>query len=167
MPPQTRSPVTLPPPLPKVPMPAPVAAPKPTPVAAQPQPIPAAPVRAPLPKIEITTVDDATTPGIDPVKTPIPGSIPSLKSRAAKAAEPAANESRGQIQGMGMSSIAGGSVAGEIPTKVPPGGRVLVPGPNGLMQSATVRQLLSGYYELEVGSSGETIWVPLGGVVPE
>ena len=62
----------------------------------------------------------------------------------------------------------GGSTAkGEIPTKVPPGGRVLVPGPNGLMQSATVRQLLSGYYELEVGSSGETIWVPISGVVPE
>ena len=62
----------------------------------------------------------------------------------------------------------GGSTAhGEIPTKVPPGGRVLVPGPNGLMQSATVRQLLSGYYELEVGSSGETIWVPINGVVPE
>jgi hypothetical protein len=35
------------------------------------------------------------------------------------------------------------------------------------MQSATVRQLLSGYYELEVGSSGETIWVPVNGVVPE
>jgi hypothetical protein len=44
---------------------------------------------------------------------------------------------------------------------------VLVPGPNGLMQSATVRQLLQGYYELEVGGSGETIWVPVNGVVPE
>ena len=49
--------------------------------------------------------------------------------------------------------------------KIPPGGRVLVPGPNGLMQSATVRQLLQGYYELEVGGSGETIWVPMNGVV--
>ena len=48
-----------------------------------------------------------------------------------------------------------------------PGARVLVPGPNGLMQSATVRQLLQGYYELEVGGSGETIWVPINGVVPE
>ena len=36
-----------------------------------------------------------------------------------------------------------------------------------LMQSATVRQLLQGYYELEVGGSGETIWVPMNGVVPE
>jgi hypothetical protein len=34
------------------------------------------------------------------------------------------------------------------------------------MQSATVRQLLQGYYELEVGASGETIWVPVNGVVP-
>ena len=47
------------------------------------------------------------------------------------------------------------------------GGFVIVPGPNGLMQSATVRQLLQGYYELEVGSSGETIWVPVNGVMPE
>jgi len=30
-----------------------------------------------------------------------------------------------------------------------------------------VRQLLQGYYELEVGSSGETIWVPVNGVIPE
>ena len=58
-------------------------------------------------------------------------------------------------------------VSGEIPLKIPPGGRVLVPGPGGLMQSATVRQLLQGYYELEVGGSGETIWVPVTGVVPE
>jgi hypothetical protein len=70
--------------------------------------------------------------------------------------------------GIGMTAIgATSSVAGEIPTKVAPGQRVLVPGPNGLMQSATVRQLLQGYYELEVGSSGETIWVPINGVVPE
>jgi ABC-type transport system involved in multi-copper enzyme maturation permease subunit len=31
----------------------------------------------------------------------------------------------------------------------------------------SVRQLLSGYYELEVGASGETIWVPMAHVVPE
>lgn len=57
--------------------------------------------------------------------------------------------------------------SGEILSKVEPGKRVLVPGPHGLMQSATVRQLLSGYYELEVGSSGETIWVPMAHVVPD
>ncbi len=54
-----------------------------------------------------------------------------------------------------------------IAANVAPGSRVLVPGPNGLMQSATVRQLLQGYYELEVGSSGETIWVPVNGLMPE
>ena len=47
--------------------------------------------------------------------------------------------------------------AREIGSQIPPGARVLVPGPNGLMQSATVRQLLQGYYELEVGHSDETI----------
>jgi hypothetical protein len=169
MPPQARSPITLPPPLPKVPMPVPTAAEI---ILAAPQATTLKdPVKAVVPRhvpVPVPTIDeDATTPGIDPMRTPIPGSVPPLKSRAAKTAEPAATESRGQIMGIGMSAIAAGSVAGEIPTKVPPGGRVLVPGPNGLMQSATVRQLLSGYYELEVGSSGETIWVPLGGVVPE
>ena len=59
-----------------------------------------------------------------------------------------------------------GEVAGEIASKVAPGARVLVPGPNGLMQSATVRQLLQGYYELEVGRSGETIWVPFATSCP-
>lgn len=57
--------------------------------------------------------------------------------------------------------------SGEILAKVEPGKRVLVPGPHGLMQSATVRQLVSGYYELEVGSSGETLWVPESYVVPD
>jgi hypothetical protein len=57
--------------------------------------------------------------------------------------------------------------SGEIHAKVEPGKRVLVPGPHGLMQSATVRQLLSGYYELELGATGETIWVPMAHVVAE
>jgi hypothetical protein len=59
------------------------------------------------------------------------------------------------------------SVSTPIAIGIAPGGRVLVPGPNGLMQSATVRNLVQGYYELEVGGSGETIWVPISGVVPE
>jgi hypothetical protein len=89
------------------------------------------------------------------------------KAQPAAKKEPV-EEARGSIMGIGMTAIgATSSVAGEIPTKVAPGQRVLVPGPNGLMQSATVRQLLQGYYELEVGSSGETIWVPINGVVPE
>lgn len=79
------------------------------------------------------------------------------------------SEPRGAILGIGMSPIghAASEVSGEISQRVSPGSRVLVPGPNGLMQSATVRQLLEGYYELEVGHSGETIWVPINGVVPE
>jgi hypothetical protein len=105
--------------------------------------------------------DEITQPGVDIVRTPLPGSL--------KVPEPEVkDEPRGAILGIGMSHIGSGGVAsGEIPSKVAPGARVLVPGPNGLMQSATVRQLLQGYYELEVGGSGETIWVPINGVVPE
>ena len=88
------------------------------------------------------------------------------KANGSDAAEP-----RGSIMGIGMSAIGevkgGSAVTGEIQKKIAPGARVLVPGPNGLMQSATVRQLLQGYYELEVGSTGQTIWVPMSGVVPE
>jgi len=124
------------------------------------QPVPAPPKlpavgTSPPGPVERST-DDITQPG---VPTPVPSTPP-------RKPEPA-EEARGSILGIGMSHIGSAAVAGEIPVKVPPGNRVLVPGPNGLMQSATVRQLLQGYYELEVGSTGETIWVPINGVVPE
>ncbi|MBA3458987.1 MAG: hypothetical protein H0T46_03430 [Deltaproteobacteria bacterium] len=114
--------------------------------------------------------DEITHPGIDQkMMTPVPGSIKAVTPTP----NPAQAEARGSIMGIGVGSIgnsssgSGSSAAGEIATKVPIGGRVLVPGPNGLLQSATVRQLLQGYYELEVGGTGQTIWVPMGGVVPE
>ncbi len=139
-------------------------------------------VRAKAPEIEVPeSPEEITQPGVPtPVpgsvrlQTPVPGSVRittpvpgSIQAQAPAQKEQVSEEARGSIMGIGMSSIGAGSAVGEIPTKVAPGGRVLVPGPNGLMQSATVRQLLSGYYELEVGSSGETIWVPINGVVPE
>ncbi|MEO8840624.1 MAG: hypothetical protein ABI591_21945 [Kofleriaceae bacterium] len=116
-----------------------------------------APMRRAAP-IEIPkSTDEITQPG---VPTPVPGAM-----RIGVSAE--ADQPRGAIMGIGVSHIGSSQVAsGEISDKVAPGARVLVPGPNGLMQSATVRQLLQGYYELEVGSSGETIWVPINGVVP-
>ena len=121
-----------------------------------------------------------------PIPTPVPaprmaGAIPVAATPITeeKPAQPApkAEDTRGAILGIGMTHLGTGTVAsssksavasGEIGgKKIGPGGRVLVPGPDGLMQSATVRQLLQGYYELEVGGSGETIWVPVNGVVPE
>jgi hypothetical protein len=108
------------------------------------------------------STEDPTQPGL---QTPVPGMM-----RIGVRADATPIEERGAIHSVGVSPIgyaASSVVSGEIGPKVAPGGRVLVPGPNGLMQSATVRQLLQGYYELEVGSSGETIWVPISGVVPE
>lgn len=117
------------------------------------------------------STDDITQPG---VQTPVPGSMKLAGGPTYPRAESTpSEESRGSILGVGMSSIghaavaSQGAVSGEIAPRIAPGTRVLVPGPNGLMQSATVRQLLQGYYELEVGHSGETIWVPVGGVIPE
>lgn len=132
-----------------------------------PPPIPSLPpVQRRAAPIEVPqSPDEITQPGIDQkLMTPVPGSMraPTPQPNPAKA------EARGSILGIGMGSIGSGSqMSGEIQLKIPVGGRVLVPGPNGLMQSATVRQLLQGYYELEVGSSGQTVWVPINGVVPE
>jgi hypothetical protein len=136
--------------------------------------------------VEVQSSDEPTHPGIDIIRTPLPGAAPASNAvttattqpvpivtavpAPAPAPAPAAKteDSRGSIMGIGVSHIGSTGVAsGEITKKIAPGGRVLVPGPNGLMQSATVRQLLQGYYELEVGGSGETIWVPVNGVVPE
>jgi hypothetical protein len=114
--------------------------------------------------------EEPTRPGVEHTPIPRPATpVPELD----------ADEPRGAIIGIGTthighvapaktaSKVASTVASGEIGHKIAPGQRVLVPGPDGLMQSATVRQLLQGYYELEVGGSGETIWVPMNGVVPE
>jgi hypothetical protein len=113
------------------------------------------------------STDDITQPGVN---SPVPGAMridAAGTGQLRPEATPTDDGHRSSF-GVGLSSIGGGgAISGEITPRVPPGARVLVPGPNGLMQSATVRQLLQGYYELEVGSSGETISVPTNGVVPE
>ena len=48
-----------------------------------------------------------------------------------------------------------------------PGTMVLVAGADGRLQSATVKHHQAGYYELEIGGSSETVWVPVASVVPE
>lgn len=147
-------------------------------------PVPTAQRRAG--SVEVPQTDEITQPGLEMRASGASGVVggeidPNKKKRAQsqpsteKDTKPeTAQEPRGAVLGIGMgaigvssSSASGGVASGEIGQKIPPGGRVLVPGPNGLMQSATVRQLLQGYYELEVGGSGETIWVPMNGVVPE
>ena len=161
-------PPTVPPPLPTIPKRA-ASQPdvsgeieRPTPVSPHrvvPTPVPAAKRAA---SIEVPqSTDDITQPGVQLIRTPVPGSI-RLESEPKE-------EARGSIIGIGMGHMGTAQhvASGEITKKMAPGARVLVPGPNGLMQSATVRQLLQGYYELEVGGSGETIWVPVNGVVPE
>jgi len=130
-----------------------------------PPPLPPPPGR---PHLESHDIDDATPPG---VRTPAPGAM-NFAIGSAHRRDELQPEAHGAILGIGVSPVghaAAGvsSVSGEIAPKVSPGSRVLVPGPNGLMQSATVRQLLQGWYELEIGHSGETIWMPVHNVVPE
>jgi len=56
---------------------------------------------------------------------------------------------------------------GSDPLVLAAGRRVLVAGPDGLLHAAVVRQHMQGYYEIEVGATGETVWVPEAQVVPE
>lgn len=109
---------------------------------------------------------------ITPRTTTAPPAAPAEPAkRAATGPQPRGEndaKGRGAIMAIGGMGIGvGNAVAGEVATKVPAGGRVLVQGANGLMQAAVVKQLLSGYYELEVGSTGETMWVPMANVVPQ
>ena len=50
---------------------------------------------------------------------------------------------------------------------LPAGTRVLVSLADGLLHAATVRQAAQGYYELEIGASGQVVWVPLTQVTPQ
>lgn len=70
------------------------------------------------------------------------------------------------ILGIGMSAIGTATHAepAQSATGFSPGTRVLVP---SLKQAATVLQLQRGYYELDLGNAGDTIWVPATGVIPE
>lgn len=145
------------------PPPTPPTTPPPPPTTPAPAPAGQRVITTPLPTrragaVEVPQTDEITQPGAAPPTKTAPMGSQMLANE----------EPRGSILGIGVGHIGGGQTAsGEIATKVAPGARVLVPGPDGLMQSATVRQLLQGYYELEVGGSGETIWVPVSGVVPE
>ncbi|MFN0251673.1 MAG: hypothetical protein ACKV2T_32655 [Kofleriaceae bacterium] len=123
-----------------------------------------------------STISSAAVPppAAPPKRKASPIEVPKADSSELKAEKPPAaagskpDQPRGAIMGIGMGSIGRGqSAQGEIQQKVPVGGRVLVPGPTGLMQSATVRQMMSGYYELEIGSTGQTVWVPVASVTPE
>jgi hypothetical protein len=166
------SPAIVPPPLPPPPSPPLTTASGEIQPRAKSQSDAATPQRRAHPIELPQSTDDITQPG---VQTPVPGAMKAGAAASGHARPDTAprEESRGSILGVGMSPIGHGGVAiqgavsGEISPRIAPGTRVLVPGPNGLMQSATVRQLLQGYYELEVGHSGETIWVPIGGVLPE
>ncbi|HEY0480968.1 MAG TPA: hypothetical protein VGD37_25810 [Kofleriaceae bacterium] len=128
----------------------------------EPPRLPPPPLR---PHVEMPqAIEDITQPG---VQSPVPGAM-KFATGSAHRRDELQSEARGAIVGIGMTPIGSvSSASGEIGPKVPPGGRVLVPGPNGLMQSATVVQLMQGWYQLEIGHSGETIWMPIQNVVPE
>jgi hypothetical protein len=80
----------------------------------------------------------------------------------------------------GEIGVVSGEIGGNRRKSVPPGqlsvtpdgvfatgSRVLVSSPDGLLHASTVRQHSQGYYEVEIGSTGQTVWVPASQVIPE
>ena len=112
-----------------------------------------------------------------PMDSSVSGEIRSGEINARAVAPAAAAAPVASMVSGGLNSA---TVSGEIAprsTTIPPpgadipmmstGSRVLVAGPDGRLHSAVVRQHMAGYYELEIGSSGETVWVPMAQVLPE
>ena len=75
--------------------------------------------------------------------------------------------------------VGGGKPTQQQPAQTPPpppepkvpllpnGSRVLVAGGDGLMHSAIIRQAMQGYYELEIETTNDTVWVPVNMVAPQ
>ncbi|MEZ4367535.1 MAG: hypothetical protein R2939_14850 [Kofleriaceae bacterium] len=130
-----------------------------------------------------------TLPSMAPLAVPPPTPGPPLASRApgdgaipheiAEAATPPAGVRSGMI-GIGVGRI-GEAAAHAAPATPAPrattpepvvdgfdaGARVLVAGPDGRLVAAVVRTRQAGYYQLEIGGSGEVVWVPQATVVAE
>lgn len=111
-----------------------------------PPPADAAPVPAPAPAFAL---------GSNPPGTPLPS-------------EPAAGVVSGEIGASRKSSMPpDGTRVTPDGVILPIGARVLVPSPDGTLHASTIRQHQQGYYEVEVGATGQTVWVPIGQVIPE
>lgn len=72
----------------------------------------------------------------------------------------------GEIGGARTSSVPPATVTPDGAV-LPAGARVLVPSPDGSLHASTVRQHSQGYYEVEIGATGQTVWVPIQSVIPE
>lgn len=117
------------------------------------------------PVVAATPAPASAMPASASLNAPAATANPQTAQTPTRGAEP-----RGAILAIGGTGIGVGTgaiVAGEVAQKIPAGGRCLFRGADGLMQAATVRQLLAGYYEIEIGATGEIAWVPMANVVPQ
>lgn len=73
----------------------------------------------------------------------------------------------GEIGGSKKSSGTVPPSSNDAASVLPAGARVLVPSADGLLHASTVRQHQQGYYEVEIGATGQTVWVPAGAVIPQ
>jgi len=106
-----------------------------------------------------------------PTPTPSPPLSPQPFSAESPPAQPLPSE---PVAGVVSGEIGGGRKSTVPPTTVTPdgailpaGSRVLVPSPDGSLHASTIRQHHQGYYEVEIGATGQTVWVPIAAVIPE
>jgi len=103
--------------------------------------------------------------------TPYPSAGGSNPAQAAAQPQPASPEPvsgviSGEIGGGRKSSMPQQTVTPDGAV-LPAGSRVLVPSPDGSLHASTIRQHSQGYYEVEIGATGQTVWVPIASVIPE
>jgi hypothetical protein len=86
------------------------------------------------------------------------------------------NGSGSDVTSSSSSGVISGEIGGGRTTSIPPsapdgtlpaGSRVLLPSPDGSLHASTIRQHSQGYYEVEIGATGQTVWVPVAQVIPE
>ena len=117
-----------------------------------------------------------------PAPPPGPVSAPSVVVSSSSSSTVASGEIgvvSGEIGGnkpKKTATVPPGAAMAPTPTPVPPpseptplaiGARVLVSSSDGLLHSSTIRQANGGYYEVEIGATGQTVWVPASQIIPE
>jgi hypothetical protein len=113
-------------------------------------------------------------------ETPYPAPAPTAPAQFATGSNPPGtpipqmSSPPEQVAGVISGEIGSGRKSTAPPQTVTPegsllatGSRVLVPSADGSLHAAVIRQHSQGYYEVEIGATGQTVWVPIASVIPE
>jgi hypothetical protein len=129
----------------------------------------------PYPTGGFATGSNPPPPEPEPVKAaPPPPPAPTVSSSSGAVASGEIGSPKKKVTEPPVDPGPASSQDAETPTPVlfeapvfPQGMRVLVSAPNGTLHSAVVIQHRGDYYEVEIGSTKDAIWVPQTHVIPD